>query len=94
MVKCKLCNEDNKVLTKIDFSNVIWRQGKSYEEIASNENIKVCKLCVCLSCRDWIFGHSKVTIEYSDILFNVLSKEKTKITTKNTSQTKLGGISK
>jgi len=73
MVTCELCNEDFSVVSKTDFKNVIWKQGNKFEEIKDNELVDKLELYLCWDCKQKIFAHSKVTINFSQELLEALN---------------------
>ena len=71
--KCELCKtEQMSVLTPTDFKDIVWKQGKKYEEIKENTLIERLKIELCYDCRKKIFERSKVIITFSQRLLDVL----------------------
>lgn len=71
--KCELCKtEQTSVLTPTNFKNMVWRQGKKYEEIKENTLIERLEIELCYDCRKKLFEYSKVIIIFSQELLNAL----------------------
>lgn len=69
---CDLCGRYFSVLTIVDFSRCGWIQGKKFELIKNNPDVKRFELNLCNDCRSIIFDKSIPTIIFSLKLFEVL----------------------
>ena len=70
---CELCNNPFGVLTPTEFKGMIWKQGKSFEEIGNNKIIEKTKIDLCSDCRKRLFSNSKITITFSKELLHALT---------------------
>lgn len=76
-MKCDLCKHESTNLTLIDFKNIIWRQGETFQAIKKNIyliNLRDYILYLCSDCRHKIFDTSNPCINFNQDLISALSK--------------------
>ncbi len=71
-MKCELCIQDFSVLTPTNFKDMVWKQGKKYEEIKENDVVERFEIELCYDCRQKIFGRSRIIITFNQELLETL----------------------
>lgn len=70
--ECGLCGKGFPILNCINFNDIVWTQGNTYQYVSENLDIKKLNLDLCSECCKRIFDKSKVFIKFSQELFIAL----------------------
>lgn len=72
---CDLCKQEFPILTPIDFTDYIWKQGDTFQKISCNAELKNFKIGLCYDCRNIIFASSVPCISFNQDLFLTLKNK-------------------